>query len=470
MRLNPLTNLTAVLASREFATGSALALLTVALTLVFGRAWCGWLCPLGTILDVFSLKRWRGNRVSPPESWRRAKYIILFLILFAALLTNLTLAVFDPITLIIRTLSVSVWPTLDLAITSVETFLYQFPALREIIASVDQFLRPQILPQLPISYQGVTLFGLIFLVIIGLNVIAERFWCRYLCPLGGLLGLLSKVSIFRRKVEPGCVGCELCTVNCPTDTIQIMDDYPSDPSECTMCMECLYDCPIRETSFSPHFDLASWNTYDPDRRSALITLGAAVTGVALLSADMGKGNHNSLLLRPPGSEESELLSACVRCGQCIRTCPTGALQPSLTAAGLEGFWTPIFVPRLGYCDYGCNACGASCPVDAIPDLGLEEKRIQVMGQAYIDQDRCIPWADNIDCIVCEEMCPLPEKAVELELAEVINPAGEVVIVQRPKVIRDLCIGCGICENKCPVEGEAAIRVFVSGTELSSPYF
>jgi Pyruvate/2-oxoacid:ferredoxin oxidoreductase delta subunit len=96
---------------------------------------------------------------------------------------------------------------------------------------------------------------------------------------------------------------------------------------------------------------------------------------------------------------------------------------------------------------------------------LEEKRIQVMGEAYIDQDRCIPWADNIDCIVCEEMCPLPEKAVELELAGVINQYGDLVVVQRPLVIRDRCTGCGICENKCPVEGEAAIRVFVTGTDL-----
>jgi ferredoxin len=103
-------------------------------------------------------------------------------------------------------------------------------------------------------------------------------------------------------------------------------------------------------------------------------------------------------------------------------------------------------------------------------LGLEEKRVQVIGQVYIDQDRCIPWADNIDCIVCEEMCPLPEKAIELELAEVENPTGEIVIVQRPEVIRDRCTGCGICEYKCPVEGESAIRVFVSGTELSSPHF
>jgi ferredoxin len=235
-------------------------------------------------------------------------------------------------------------------------------------------------------------------------------------------------------------------------------------------MECLYDCPISETTFSPHLDPAGWNSYDPDRRSALVTFGAAITGVALLKIDFRKENRNHFLLRPPGSEESELLSTCVRCGQCIRTCPTGALQPALTGAGIEGIWTPIVIPRLGYCDYGCNACGPSCPVDAIPALGLEEKRVQVIGQVYIDQDRCIPWADNIDCIVCEEMCPLPEKAIELELAEVENPTGEIVIVQRPEVIRDRCTGCGICEYKCPVEGESAIRVFVSGTELSSPHF
>jgi NAD-dependent dihydropyrimidine dehydrogenase PreA subunit len=93
-----------------------------------------------------------------------------------------------------------------------------------------------------------------------------------------------------------------------------------------------------------------------------------------------------------------------------------------------------------------------------------------MGEAYIDQDRCIPWADNIDCIVCEEMCPLPEKAVELELAGVINQYGDLVVVQRPLVIRDRCTGCGICENKCPVEGEAAIRVFIPGASVAEPFF
>ena len=143
----------------------------------------------------------------------------------------------------------------------------------------------------------------------------------------------------------------------------------------------------------------------------------------------------------------------------MRACPTSGLQPAVAEAGLEGLWTPILAPRLGYCDYSCNACGQVCPVEAIPPLSLEEKREQVIGQAYIDQNRCIPWADNVDCIVCEEMCPVPDKAIKLEVVEVRTADGHLVRVQRPHVIREQCIGCGICEYKCPLNGQAAIRVY-----------
>jgi ferredoxin len=99
-------------------------------------------------------------------------------------------------------------------------------------------------------------------------------------------------------------------------------------------------------------------------------------------------------------------------------------------------------------------------VEAIPQLSLEEKRQRVIGHAYIDQDLCIAWADHVDCIICEEMCPVPDKAIVLEEGEVRTDDGERVTVQHPHVIRDRCIGCGICEYKCPVNGEAAIRVYV----------
>jgi len=130
-------------------------------------------------------------------------------------------------------------------------------------------------------------------------------------------------------------------------------------------------------------------------------------------------------------------------------------------AGLEGAWTPVLVSRLGYCDYSCNACGEVCPVGAIPPLTLEEKRLQVIGKAYIDEDRCIAWADHGECIVCEEMCPIADKAIKLEERQATRVDGGTVNVKLPHVIREHCIGCGICEYQCPVNGDAAIRVYAA---------
>jgi NAD-dependent dihydropyrimidine dehydrogenase PreA subunit len=131
-------------------------------------------------------------------------------------------------------------------------------------------------------------------------------------------------------------------------------------------------------------------------------------------------------------------------------------------AGWGGAWTPVLVARLGHCDYSCTACGQVCPTGAIPLLDLETKRQTLIGQAYIDRDRCIPWADARTCLVCEEMCPLPEKAIKLEDVRVTGADGEETEIRRPYVVRERCIGCGICENRCPLPGEAAIRVLAPG--------
>jgi hypothetical protein len=214
MRLDPLLVLAHLLASRTFLAGSGLALIVLILGLVAGRAWCGWLCPLGTILDLFPMKRQSARRINreerpafPPESWRGLKYGLLVMILVAALLGNLTLLALDPITILFRSLTAGLWPVLDRLVTALETGLYNLPFLSDPVATFDGVIRPAILPAEPIFSRQVGLYVLIFLGVIGLNLLAPRFWCRYLCPLGGLLGMLAKLALFRRVVAPDCTGC-----------------------------------------------------------------------------------------------------------------------------------------------------------------------------------------------------------------------------------------------------------------------
>ncbi|MBN1179292.1 MAG: 4Fe-4S binding protein [Anaerolineae bacterium] len=458
MRLDPLAMLAHALASRTLLVGSALALLTVALTVALGRVWCGWLCPLGTLLDWMPLRRWRGKRTAPGDGWRGAKYGLLLTIFAAALLGNLTLMIFDPLTILFRTLSASVWPALDQLITGAEVALYRIAPLRSVVSTFDGWVRPDVLPLTPAFYRHTLLYAGVFAAIVLLNLLAERFWCRYLCPLGALLGLLSKVGIVRRAVNERCTECGACARACPTGTVDPAAGYASDPGECTVCLECLKACPYGAIDFPSRPSLARWQPYDPSRRQALVAAGVAVAGVGLFSSNLTAARDHPRLIRPPGARENDLLHKCIRCGECNRACPTSAIQPAVVEAGVEGFWTPVLVPRLGYCDYACNACGQVCPVQAIPPLSLEEKRQQVIGKATIDQNRCIPWSDYRPCIVCEEMCPVPDKAITLEEVEVENADGVIVTVQRPRVVRERCIGCGICEYKCPVNGEAAIRV------------
>jgi ferredoxin len=150
----------------------------------------------------------------------------------------------------------------------------------------------------------------------------------------------------------------------------------------------------------------------------------------------------------------------------MKVCITNGLQPTLFEAGVEGIWTPVLVPRIGYCEYRCTLCGQVCPTDAIRKLPLEEKMKVKIGLAMIDPGRCLPWAHARPCIVCEEVCPTPKKAIWFEEKRVRDRNGKIMTLKQPHVDLELCIGCGICETKCPVLGKPAIYVINVGESRS----
>jgi formate hydrogenlyase subunit 6/NADH:ubiquinone oxidoreductase subunit I len=153
---------------------------------------------------------------------------------------------------------------------------------------------------------------------------------------------------------------------------------------------------------------------------------------------------------------------------CLRVCPTHGLQPALGEAGLEGLWTPCLVPRLGYCESECTACTHVCPTQALQPLTREQKSEVRIGLASFDVSRCIPYAYGRECIVCEEHCPVPDKAIYVIETEWTTRAGHQVRIRQPRVDRSRCTGCGICEHKCPLKDRPGIRVF-STNESRSDY-
>ncbi len=465
-RLDPLVGLAHALAARQIVPGLLLgALLALSAALFLGRAWCGWLCPLGTVLDWTPARKVHPKEQALAPRWRQVKYFLLILILLSAAFGSLSFLFLDPITLLYRALATALWPAAHALLWRVELLLYNLPFLRGAIDVVEG-TRGVWLPLAQPVYPAGMLVALLFGGVLALNAIRPRFWCRYLCPLGALLGLVSKVAWLRRVVGETCVDCARCARACPTGTIDPARGYASDPAECTMCLDCVPVCARVGQTFRGHWRRGAWQPgprqpYDPSRRQFLAAAGAAVAALGLFAVEPAARRAHPRLIRPPGAQDPAFTASCIRCGLCVKACPTGGLQPSLGEAGLAGLWTPVLAPRLGHCDYNCNLCGQVCPTAAIPRLPLAEKRLAVMGHAYIDRDRCIPWADNRVCLVCEEMCPLPQKAIQLEDAPVTAADGTLTVVPRPVVLRERCIGCGICENRCPLAGEAAIRVYAA---------
>ena len=466
LRFDPLVAGAAVISSRTLISLVWPALIVVGLTLVLGRFFCGWACPLGAVLDAVSATVFRRprKRKGAPDGWRRAKYLILFFLLASSLFTLQFVFLFDPISILIRSFTVAVYPAMNLAINSLFGALYA-TGLKSVTAASEPvygFLKAHFLSFEQPHYMAAALIGSIFLGILFLERYQRRFWCRNLCPLGALFGLLGRFGIFRRRLsEPDCISCGICEKSCRMGAVG--DDYlTTDRSECIECMECHALCPEKAISFSGAVE-ARGAELDITRRSLITSVALGVVAVPVFKSEGYLKAPNQKLIRPPGAlPEEQFLARCTRCGECMRVCIANGLQPSLFEAGLPGLWSPVLVPRIGYCEYNCTLCGQVCPTGAIKRLVPEEKKKVKLGLAEVERSHCLPWKGDSDCIVCEEHCPTADKAIKLRDETIVTRTGETRTFKRPYVDEKLCVGCGICETKCPLTDRAAIFVTSRG--------
>jgi len=481
--IDPLILLTTWLAAHAVPPAALLALIVVAATIGMGRVFCGWVCPLGTVHDVAgrACDRWQGknrpsNRWSP---WQRTKYYLLIAFLVMAAFGGHWVCIFDPLVLLYRTTTVALMPGFQWAVEEGSTAVYQADPgigslrLTAVTEPVYTYFRDHVFVIPSQAFLGSALIATFFVAILLLNAYRRRFWCRYLCPLGALLGFFAKRPLLRRAVAAdSCKQCPLCGTACHGAAAAEPPDRWK-PAECFGCLNCTSSCPHGSLRFTLTWPWRREPALQPvglTRRGALATAFGGVAALAFLRATpQGRERrYNDRLIRPPGARpERDFLQRCTACGLCMKICPTGGLQPTVTEAGLEGLWTPRLVPKIGYCDYTCNLCGRVCPTEAIEPLTVEAKQETKIGLASFDTTRCIPYAYGRECIVCEEHCPIPDKAIYAVEVEVVNRDGQKVVIKQPRVDPEKCIGCGICENKCIFADRPAIRVF-SANETRNP--
>lgn len=463
LRMDPIIGLGTALASWELLPALWPSLAVVLATLAIGRIFCGHVCPMGATLDIFDavVKREKKNRSKTNASEanqnkRNWKYYFLAIIGVAGLLGVSLVHVGSPLSWATRIWGLLIYP---LALIGLDTsILWVGEIFRAMGDSSILYIQP---PQRVFS-TGLLIFAF-FVGSFLLVLVAPRYWCRKICPAGALLALCSKRPLLKRRVSYDCINCGQCVAQCPTSAIT------EDPSntlnqECIVCLKCKDICPVSAISFSygPGQSRISDQDIMPRRRALLYSLATGVVTAGVISNDIhrpkglpgGTVLRSGSLIRPPGSrQEEDFLKLCVRCGACMKACPTNTLQPIWFKAGLEGMFSPILFPRLGPCAVNCNECGKVCPTGAIRHLPMHEKQNVKMGSAWIIRQNCLVWEQDRKCLVCDEVCPY--NALSFQPVKGLKNSA-------PFVIENRCTGCGWCENKCPVLGDAAIRVNIIG--------
>lgn len=485
LRADPLVALSTMLSLRRVVLPLLwFSLPVVVLSLLLGRVYCGWICPMGTALDVceraFHL---RGRRPAQAPGWRRLKFYLLIALLVTMLLpvahsgagelglrdsVGLSAAyLLDPIAVLTRTVTWSAFPAVQWLTSSTNQTLTGY-YYSDYVAKhpfwetvLRPFQREEATVTRPVYFRLGLPSLLMFAGLVSLGRGASRFWCRNLCPLGALLGFLGKKAPVRLAVSGECNRCLRCVNECKVGAIT-EDPTVYRGAECIACYSCLRVCPKGAISLTVGYADSRDDAVRLDRRRVLGAAGIGIAAAVLPKVDWAtktsSGRERVLkissdrLIRPPGAQSEEaFVSGCVRCGECMAVCPTNTLQPALGEGGLEAIGTPIIVPRIGPCTQECNACGNVCPARVIAPFAVTEKSYLYLGTARVDRSTCIAWAQGKQCVVCDEVCSYDAIAPDID-----NGVG------RPVVNQSICVGCGQCEFVCPVEPRGAIRISGAG--------
>ncbi len=444
-RLDPLIALVTLLGSGILVQGILLSVALLIGTLVFGRFFCAYVCPMGGLIDASDTTFFpKVGRGSPrwAKKGRAFKYFLLTVVLLSAFLGFIIVQFFDPITILTRTITFLLYPLLlflgEETLTIIRPLADRMGWMTISYASFTQ----------KVYGMGWVTFILVGMILF-LGRMRHRFWCRYLCPLGALLSLFSRFGLFRRRVNDECTDCGLCQKGCPMGAIA-EDPRITAPGECVLCRSCARLCPERAISFWPSTTrpIREKEAFQLTRRGFILSFALGATGAFLARTDPATGKTHGRLIRPPGAiPEPQYLNRCIRCGECMKVCITNTLQPTLLEAGLEGLWTPKMHMRLAPCEQQCNLCGQVCPTQAIRPLDLHERRHAKVGTAILKRESCLVWEQDRLCLVCDEICPYD--AIIFRWVDGLK---------RPFVLENRCNGCGQCEAVCPIKGEAAIVV------------
>jgi len=470
LRMSPLSAIGAMMAAKTFILKYWPALIVLFLTIPFGRFFCAWVCPLGTTIDITD-RLFAGLRKKSQKSLydgRRFKYYLLAFLLIGLVFGLQCVGWFDPLSIATSVYAVSIHPYIINLVNGFFDYLSAIPLIGYSFALIHKFIQEILFAYHAPFFRAHGILLMVFVLLIAAGMVFRRYWCRNICPMGALLALLSDWTIFKRTVSSSCTSCGLCVESCGMGAIE-SDGQGTKSGECILCITCQKVCPENSVTFGNKQPAGQRYEVNLSKRAFLITglTGTAMTPFLKLNYTKSINKGKTSIIRPPGAvDEENFVALCIRCGECMKVCKTNGLHPVLLEAGIEGVWTPKLIPRIGYCDYGCVLCTRVCPSGAIRRLPLEEKREIALGKARIDHNRCIPWVgyarlpelekewQDFNCGVCEEVCPVPTKAIHFNT----YVDAQQREIRRPFVREDVCVGCGFCEKVCPVLGTSAIVV------------